>query len=53
MIQKNKEIAEQQMKTNEKNTNTKEKHQINQLKPMNKNKQRTAHEIYGEPKKNL
>ena len=38
-----------------KNTNTKEKHQVNQWKPMNKNndKQRTTHENYGEPKKNL
>ena len=41
------------MKTNEQNTKTTEKHKKKQWKPMNKNndKQRTAHEIYGEPKK--
>ena len=39
----------------ESNTNTKEKHLKNHWKPMNKNndKQRTTHEHYWEPKKNL
>ena len=39
----------------ESNTNTKEKHQKNQWKPMNKtnDKKRTTHEHYWEPKRNL
>ena len=51
---KTKEIVEKQMKTNEKHEHQR-KHQKNQWKPMNKNndKERTTHENYWEPKKNL